>query len=348
MRIAVTTAAIIWIMITARGVLQPVAVALVVVLVLSAATHKATMLLPRTFRKAEMVARILGAAVVLVVFLTLGLFIAENIAELHANLTLYETNLDRWLALVGELLGEEEHLSVAGLIGRVQITRFALTVAGSTASYLMALLVVLIYVIFIFTEAQALDGKIAALAGDPVRERKIRVYLEKVRRGVYDYLGVQVLIGVLQAVPTFAVLALLGVDAALFWAVLIFVFSFVPTIGTLFGITVPAAMTFLQYSALEPFLIVLVVLGVVQIVCSNVLLPQLTSRSLNLSSLAVLFAVFAGGAVWGIVGALIAVPVLTVVTVICAEVPSLRPVAIILSANGRLPDTGDDEPSPAE
>ncbi|MEM8663753.1 MAG: hypothetical protein AAGF49_06480, partial [Pseudomonadota bacterium] len=47
--------------------------------------------------------------------------------------------------------------------------------------------------------------------------------------------------------------------------------------------------------------------------------------------------VFAGGALWGISGALIAVPALTIALIVCTQVPSMRRVAILLSADGVLP-----------
>jgi len=128
------------------------------------------------------------------------------------------------------------------------------------------------------------------------------------------------------------------VDAPLFFAVLIFLFSYIPTIGSLVGIAFPTLMTLLQFASLGPALVVLSVLGVIQVIASNLVAPKLMSRSLNLSPLAVLFGVFAGGAVWGIVGALIAVPVLTIAAIVCAEQSSWRRIAVILSANGQLPD----------
>ncbi len=61
-------------------------------------------------------------------------------------------------------------------------------------------------------------------------------------------------------------------------------------------------------------------------------------KSLNLSPLAIFLAIFAGGAIWGIIGALIVVPILAVSVIVFARVPSLRPVAILLSSDGNLED----------
>ncbi|MEM0907190.1 MAG: AI-2E family transporter, partial [Pseudomonadota bacterium] len=152
-------------------------------------------------------------------------------------------------------------------------------------------------------------------------------------------------IGVMQAVPTFLVLWLMGVDAPVLWAVLVFLFSFIPTIGTIFGIVFPVLMTALQFAAWEPVVIVLACLGTVQLVCTNLILPKMMSQSLNLSPLVVMVAVFGGAAIWGIVGALIAVPALTMALIICMQKSSLNYVAVLLSANGELASDRDQWPS---
>jgi predicted PurR-regulated permease PerM len=341
MRIAVTAAAVLWILITARPLLQPIAIGLLIWLILSASTHKIAQLLPARYRRGRLTV-LFGVLGLLLILFLIGLFLAGSIAEVRRNLPVYEANLDRQLYWLSGLLDSEaDALNIADLVGRIDVTSFALTLAGSTAAYLAALVVVLAYTLFIFVEAQAVEAKIAALAGTEERQRRMRHTLAAVRRGIDDFLAVQVLIGVMQAVPTYALLALLGVDAPLLFAVLIFLLSFIPTIGTLVGVAFPALMTLLQFGSIGPFLLVVGILGSIQVLCSNVVAPQLMSRSLNLSPLAVLFAVFAGGATWGIVGALIAVPTLTIIAIACAEAPSLRPIAIALSADGTLGLAGD-------
>jgi len=348
-RIAVTAAATIWILVVARDVLQPLAVALLVWLVLTAVTRKVTTLIPAPLKRGRTSVRLGGALGTLALVTTIAIFVAGNVADLRANMPLYEANLDAWVARVGDVIGKPDVLSVASLLGRVVLTSFAISVAGSTAAYLATLFVVISYAIFIFVEAEAVDAKIAAFANDPAEEHRLRRFLAAIRRGIDDFLAVQTLVGFMQAVPTYVLLLILRVDAPLFFAVLIFIFSYIPTIGTLIGIAFPTMMTLLQFASIGPALIVLSVLGTIQVLASNIVAPKLMSRSLNLSPLAVLFGVFAGGAVWGIVGALIAVPVLTIIAIVCAEQPALRRIAVILSADGMLPDFARrDSPAPVE
>jgi len=347
MRLTVTIAATIWILTIAADVLRPLAVAILVWIILSVSAERIVRLLPKSMQKHAAVARLASVSTIALILFGIGLLVAEAAAEVRASLPIYEANLDWLLVKLQDLIGKEEEVRVLDILGRIDFRAFALDVASSTAAFGAMFFIVILYVIFVFVETRAFDDKLRALAQGPAEERRLRRVASSVKRAIDDVLGVQVFVGALQAIPTFAILVALDVDGAALWATLAFMFSFIPTIGTIFGIAVPALMTLVQFMALWPFLAVLGLVGLVQIYGTNVLLPRLMSRSLNISALAVLVAVIAGGALWGIVGALIAVPVLSIAMIVCAEVPSLRPVAVLLSARGEIPILDPDGPEDA-
>lgn len=342
---AVTIAAIIWILQVAESVLRPLAIALLIFLVLSAVTSRIVKLVPKQFGRGRVTARIVSVVGIGLILFALGVLVSESIYKFSNNLDTYERNLDFLLGEIQKLVGADQKLEVMDLLRDIDLRQVAISFVGSTAAYASMFFVVMLYLAFVATEAQAFDEKLTALAGSEDREARLRHFVAAVKRGIDDILGIQVFVGMLQAVPTFIVLALVGVDGAALWALLSFLLSFIPTIGTIFGIAIPALMTLLQFMSLQLFLLVLVLVGTVQLYGTNILLPQLMSRSLSLSPLIVLIAVFAGGAIWGVVGALIAVPVLTVAMIVCSESPNLRHIAVMLSARGQLPtyDVDDEE-----
>lgn len=337
MRIAVLIAATIWILETAESVLRPLATGLLVWLVLSATSATLVRLVPRRWRHRRTTARAVSVIGITLIVGLIAILLVEAVANFRENLPIYQTNVDTLLAGVQNYVGSNEHVRLVDLFREIDLRQLLINLAGSTAAYTSAFFIVFLYVMFIFVEAQSFEGKLVALSGDRDRERRFRRVALEIKDAVDEVLSVQVLVGLVQAVPTFIVMWLVGVDAAIFWAVLVFFFSFIPTIGSIFGILLPTLMTLLQFLSLWPVVIVLTCVGIVQVLGTNVLMPHLMSRSLNLSSLVVLLAVFAGGALWGIVGALIAVPVLTIAIIVCSKVPSLRWVAVLFSANGQIP-----------
>ena len=78
------------------------------------------------------------------------------------------------------------------------------------------------------------------------------------------------------------------------------------------------------------------------IVIGNVLDPVLLGQTLRLSSFGIILSLAFWGAIWGIAGMFLAVPIMVAAMIICAHIPWLRPIAILLSHEG-LPDQDETE-----
>jgi len=84
-------------------------------------------------------------------------------------------------------------------------------------------------------------------------------------------------------------------------------------------------------------LAVFLIVGVVQFVNGNVIDPMLMGRALRLSSFGIIISLAFWGAVWGIPGMFLSVPIMVALMIVCSEIPAVRPVAILLSREG-LPE----------
>ena len=62
-------------------------------------------------------------------------------------------------------------------------------------------------------------------------------------------------------------------------------------------------------------------------------------RTLNLSSFVILFSLVSWGAVWGPAGMFLAIPITVILGLICARFPATRPIAILLSKDGKVAET---------
>ena len=122
-----------------------------------------------------------------------------------------------------------------------------------------------------------------------------------------------------------------------FWAVMVFFFYYIPTIGSILAILAPALLALVQFDHLTPFLVVLFVIGTIQIVMANVIEPAIMGRSLNLSPLVVIVSLMVWGTIWGVVGMFLCVPIMVVLLIVLAHFETTRPVAVLLSADGDIP-----------
>lgn len=332
----VSVAATVWLLSVARGVLEPLVFAILLWFILNAVAG----VYARALRGPDAVpgtpAQLLGALTVIGAVVGLSIMTSNSLADLRENLPTYETNLREMVRKISDMLGMAGPFDLAPLIERIEVTDLALSIAGTAAGFAGELLIVVIYVLFIFAETKLLRPKLAAIAPDPDKLAELTRAAIRIQDEIETYLGVKCVVGFAQAVPTYIVLLVVGIDGAAFWSVVIFLASFVPTIGTLIGIVFPSVLALVQFPTLTPFLIVASVLAAIQILGSNYLEPRMMGSSLNLSPLVILVSIFAGGSIWGITGALVAVPALSVAVIVFSRLPTMRPVAILLSADGRV------------
>jgi predicted PurR-regulated permease PerM len=111
-------------------------------------------------------------------------------------------------------------------------------------------------------------------------------------------------------------LSLIGLDFALLIGFIAGFVSFVPYLGLIVGITIAGIAVLFQTQDPINLLWVLAVFVVVQVIEGSVLTPWLVGERIGLHPVAVIFAVLAGGQLFGFVGVLLALPVAAVLAVI--------------------------------
>ena len=111
--------------------------------------------------------------------------------------------------------------------------------------------------------------------------------------------------------------SIVGLNYAVILGILVGVLGFVPFVGVLFAVSLSILVALGQYGLDLPQLgLVIGVFLVGQALESSVLTPNLVGTRIGLHPVWVLFAVFAGGAVAGLAGVFLAVPVAAVLGVV--------------------------------
>lgn len=338
-RSVVAVAATLWLVVEARPVLEPLMIALLVWFMLNALASGFARLIKGPGARPGVPSRVLSGLAVVIGGMLLSVMTANSIASFRETLPTYEENLRAMVEAGTDALGFSGPLDPSALLGEVSMSDLLLDVVGSALGVTSSLVIVLVYVLFIFVEARAYPAKLAALAPDPEARDRLAALIGRIHAEIEAYIGVKCVVGLAQAVPTWVLLAAVGLDGAAFWAVVVFIFSFIPTVGSLIGIVFPSAIALAQFA--DPVTVPLIVLALaaIQLWGSNWLEPKLMGARLNLSALVILVGIFAGGAAWGIVGALVAVPLLSVAVIVFASIDRMRPVAVLLSSDGRIPET---------
>lgn len=111
-------------------------------------------------------------------------------------------------------------------------------------------------------------------------------------------------------------LSIVGLELALLIGMMAGVVSFVPYLGFIVGIVAAGIAAVMQFQELMPLLYVAIVFGIGQMIEGMVLTPLLVGEKIGLHPVAVIFAVLAGGQLFGFFGILLALPVAAVVMVL--------------------------------
>ncbi|MEQ8965690.1 MAG: AI-2E family transporter [Azospirillaceae bacterium] len=333
-----------WVLWVGRPILLPLVMALLLAFVLTELAIWIGSIRPLGPRLPGWLRYVIALAIVAVVIWGLARLVTVNIGNVVAALPTYQSNLEGVLLSLYERFGIEEPPTLASI--RDEIFR-GISLQGLVRGVLTqvttgfgTVVIVLTYMAFLLLEQRTFARKLTRLADDEAGAERIAATLHEINDRVGRYLVLKATVSLLVGAGSWIVMILIGIDFAGFWAVLIFLLNFVPYIGSFVGVLFPTVLAAVQFAAPGPFLTALVALTAVQVVVGSFVEPRLMGRSLNLSPLVVLLSLSVWGSLWGIVGALLCVPMTVVLLIIFARFEVTRPVAILLSQDGRIAGEG--------
>ncbi|MFA7272634.1 MAG: AI-2E family transporter [Crocinitomicaceae bacterium] len=262
--------------------------------------------------------------------------VSTNISLLSQKLPIYEENVSQVIRLINDTFQIDLFDRFKTYSGNLEFSTVLKMALNSITSIFGNVFIILIYILFMLLEESGFGVKLKAIYPDIENHANTVKILEKIDHSVGRYLLLKTLMSITTGLLSFIVLKIIGVDASFFWAFLIFVLNFIPTIGSLIATLFPAAFALLQFGELGPAIWVLVIIGAIQMLIGNLLEPKVMGNSLNLSPLVVLLALAIWGAFWGITGMVLSVPITVIMLILFSEFPSTRNIAILLSDKGKL------------
>jgi AI-2 transport protein TqsA len=320
-------AAIYWL----APILTPLALAMFLAVMIDGFARVLHQRLPRVSRK---------AALPLAVLISAGLFggtafvVADNAYAFASQIAGYAPKLDGLLARMAGLVGMDVPPTMNQLLRQLDPARLLGQVARGLQDFASTAAFVLVYLGFIIASRRGWERKAVHLF--PVREERHEAMdaFRRIRDGVEQYLWVQTITGLMIAGASWAAMAAVGLDNALFWTFLIFIASYIPVIGGVVGVAAPPVMALVQFDTLWQAAVLFGALQTVTLVVGNVIYPRMQGRSLNLDPVMVLLSLAFWSAIWGLTGAFLSTPLTVMTMVILAQFPGSRWIAILLSEDG--------------
>ena len=187
-------------------------------------------------------------------------------------------------------------------------------ISGLLDTFSSAILIGLL-ILFMLVDAIAVPSKMASYldAENPVVLR-LRRFTVLVRR----YIGITTIVGLVTGTLDTILFSLVGVEFAILWGIVAFVFSFVPTIGFWIALIPPVTMAYLQFG-LPAALLVFFGIVLINGFAENIVKPRYMGIGLDLSFFTVFFSVVIWSAILGSMGAILAIPLTLAFKVLILE-----------------------------
>jgi len=232
---------------------------------------------------------------------------APWIAE-HTGVSLDLLDTEKLTAMLQENWKEAGGMAAA-VVGRVSKSGFAIV------SWAMHLVLIPVVTFYLLRDWDILVARVHELL-----PRKIEPTVARLARDSDDVLGaflrgqlsVMIVLGAIYAVG----LRLVGIDVGPLIGMTAGLISFVPYLGAIVGVGMGLIAALVQYHDWVHVLLVLGVFAVGHLIESYVLVPRLIGTKIGLHPVAVIFAILAGGELFGFLGVLLALPVAAVVMVV--------------------------------
>ncbi len=324
--------ALAWTLRATMMVTLPIAIALLLALAVAPFADWTEAKLPRRLKWFGNVAAVLLIIVFIALFLAGIGFAAQQIAS-GSQRYIPQAQQQFQQSGLASMLGGGRQLSSA-LQSVASYAATALNMVWQTAA---GVVLILFLVLLMLIERPYWRAKLASMNDDDEKwVRSASIAGMQFRR----YFLTRLALGTITSVLYMGWLSLFGIDFILVWGLLALLLNFIPTVGSLIAGIFPVLFAFVQK---DPGTAMLVAGGLLLIeqVMGNFVDPRLLGKNISVSPLMILISLLVWSWIWGVPGALIAVPMTILIVVTFAQIPTLRPVALLLSNERALADLAE-------
>lgn len=232
------------------------------------------------------------------------------------------------------------------------ITSMVAAGLGSFLVFFSDLVLILLFLVFLLLGSESFPLKLGR-ALNPRHAERVAEVLHNIEEQVRRYLLTKTLINLGNGMVVAILFASFGVDFPLLWGFVTFLAHYIPQIGGVLSVGLPALFLLLQFDSVGWALFVAGLNMAVQFIIGNVVEPEVMGERLDLSPMLVLLSLIFWGWLWGPWGMVLAVPIASTIRIVCENVRPLQPIAVLMSdsAEAQAPEISASpeavaEPSP--
>lgn len=280
--------------------------------------------LPRSIAIAVLIMVILGFGSLV------GIFFYSSVSTLYREMPGYMNKLQAilkpWIRFFS-LPPQATEVPIPQLVGT-----YILSLSSRFMDFIAGLILFILFLIFLLLERPYTKTKVLRAFQSRMTTRIFRIFNHTAVQ-ITRFLSIKLLISFLTGLGVLVFFVIYGIDFPILWAVLIFFFNFIPSLGSILITIITVGFVGLQYyPSMTEVGVVLVFMTVLQQIMGNLVEPKLLGDQLDLSPVVIIFSLLVWGWIWGIAGMFLAVPLTVALKITCENIPYLHPIAILLGS----------------
>ncbi len=246
---------------------------------------------------------------------------SNTVNQLSDSLHISKTKIHSWI----------EKIKVEGMnSGTVVIGQTLLSIG----SVFVLVLLIPVYVFMILFYKPLLLEFISQLF-QKNKQPVVAEVLSETKTLVQSYLVGLMLEAAIVAALNSAGLLIIGLDYAILLGIIGGLLNIIPYVGGLVATALPMLIALATKSPLDAFW-VLLIYAVVQFVDNNFLVPKIVGSKVKINALVSIVVVIIGGALWGVAGMFLSIPITAIIKVVFDRIEPLKPIGFVI---------GDDQPA---
>jgi predicted PurR-regulated permease PerM len=325
--------AFVYLLIIGQEILTPLLFATIIAILLnSLVVFGERMKLPRVL------AITLSVFIAIVFVLGFASFITTQIAQFSEAVPQLEAKLSSFIAQLSSWLGAEFNITPQTITRwKTDVRNAIFSNSGAMISqtlttitgFILIVTLLPVYVWLILYYQPLLLEFTHKVFGRANQEAVGEVLIES-RGIIQSYLvGLMIEVALVSALATISLL-ILGIDYAFLLGIIAGLFNMIPYIGGIVGVALPMSIALLTKD--DPIYAVWVLIAylVIQFIDNNLIVPKIVAAKVKVNALISVIVVIVGGALWGIPGMFLSIPVTAIVKVICDRIEPLKPYGFLL------------------
>ena len=263
----------------------------------------------------------------MMMFSLVGVLIGSSVQSFTENIPIYEAQLEIQFNVIMAKLNSMGIINgeLGSLFNPSVLMQYSATVLKGAGSVLTNSFMIFLIIAFMLLESTQFAKKLELASGQNNTMAKMNEVFSKIKH----YMALKAVISLVTGVIITVLLMLIGLDYAILWGFVVFLFNFIPNIGSILA-AVPAVLLALVQLGTFGALEIGAIYFFINILIGSIIEPRLMGQGLGISTLVVFLSLIFWGWLLGPVGMLLSVPLTITIKILLYNEEKTRWLAVLM------------------